>query len=340
MFGFKIVKAEKRQEDYTEALLAAAQTTLSGGSVDIKKTASIATAASLVGRCLAISKVSPDRLKTAFTATMLFDLGRDLIESGEAVYRISIKGGRINLERASTWRITGKTQWFYNLEIPSPSGKGQFHFSSAEAVFHPRINAHKATPWKGRGAGELASSTATLLGSLEKIMANELKNGSGYILPIPSITPGEADNLQKKLVGLKGGSVLVPSATFAQDRESAGNYKPSRVGADFPETYSALRLDLHEAILNSIGISLSLFSSGANSREAYRLFLHTALSPIISAVETEARLKLDESLSLSPEALFAADVVGRSRAFGSMIKGGMDVSKAAALSGLITAEED
>ena len=46
--------------------------------------------------------------------------------------------------------------------------------------------------------------------------------------------------------------------------------------------------------------------------------------------------KLDApGLALNFEALFASDLSGRARAFGSMAKAGMDLGRAAALAGLV-----
>ena len=330
-------------EGYTESKILDLEAQAKGAGNSANSTAAISTAASLVGRCLSVAKVEPAK-KLAFplNPSILLDLGRALIEEGEAVYRINVlEDGKLELQRASSWTISGSAPYYYQLKLPEPTG-GPIEFAThGDGVFHPRINAYKSSPWRGRGAAELAGSTARLLGSLEKCMANELGKGSGYIIPMPGLTPGEVDNLQKKLVGLKGGSILVPSSTFSHDTpQSANNYKPSRVGANFPDTYSVLRKDLHESLLNSIGIPLSLFGSGSSSREGLRFFLHTALSPLISAIEIEAQRKLNKDARFDLKQLFAADVVGRSRAFSSMVKAGMPVEKAAALSGLITVEED
>ena len=46
-----------------------------------------------------------------------------------------------------------------------------------------------------------------------------------------------------------------------------------------------------------------------------------------------------QPISLSFDGLFAADLAGRARAFQSLVNGGMDVAKAAALAGLMQAEE-
>ena len=100
-------------------------------------------------------------------------LEKALIEDGEAVYRIVIQSGRVTLERASAWTISG-SPWFYHLEIPSPNGQSLSYVSSAEGVLHPRMNVTSLEPWKGRGANAIAGQTASLLASLERLMSNEL----------------------------------------------------------------------------------------------------------------------------------------------------------------------
>ena len=52
-------------------------------------------------------------------------------------------------------------------------------------------------------------------------------------------------------------------------------------------------------------------------------------------VEAELSDKLNIRVSLNFDALFASDLSGRARAFQSMVGGGMDVEKAAALAGLM-----
>ena len=75
---------------------------------------------------------------------------------------------------------------------------------------------------------------------------------------------------------------------------------------------------------------------GTAAREAFRRFLHATVTPLLAAMAAEAALKLDTpGLAFDATGLHAADVSGRARAFQSMIGGGMDITKAAALSGLL-----
>ena len=74
-------------------------------------------------------------------------------------------------------------------------------------------------------------------------------------------------------------------------------------------------------------------------REAWRRYGHAFLTPIGGIVAAELAEKLDApGLALDFSALFASDITGRARAFTSMVQAGMDVEKAAALSGLLAEE--
>ena len=66
--------------------------------------------------------------------------------------------------------------------------------------------------------------------------------------------------------------------------------------------------------------------------------LHGAVQPLAELLSVELSAKLDApGLRLSFDRLFASDLSGRARAFQSMVNGGLDVAKAAALAGLMEA---
>ncbi|MXW93814.1 MAG: hypothetical protein F4114_06080 [Rhodospirillaceae bacterium] len=70
-----------------------------------------------------------------------------------------------------------------------------------------------------------------------------------------------------------------------------------------------------------------------------RQFLHATLQLSARVIEAEAKAKLRASLRSDIAELHASDVQGRARAFQSMVTGGMDPDKSAALSSLLEAEE-
>ncbi len=73
--------------------------------------------------------------------------------------------------------------------------------------------------------------------------------------------------------------------------------------------------------------------------EAGRGYVHAFLAPVGEIVTAELGDQLDTpSLRLDFRALSASDITGRARAFASMVQAGMDVERAAALSGLLAGE--
>lgn len=100
-----------------------------------------------------------------------------------------------------------------------------------------------------------------------------------------------------------------------------------------------LRSDVGRDVLAAAGCPPAMFqpTDGTSAREGMRQFLHLGLQPLAALVQAELRDKLDApELALSFDSLFAADLAGRARAFGSLVKGGMPVEAAAGLAGLLT----
>ena len=111
-----------------------------------------------------------------------------------------------------------------------------------------------------------------------------------------------------------------------------------RIGANPPESMIGLRKDVQASILAACGCPGSLLerSDGTLAREEMRRFLHSTISPVARVVAGEVAVKLDTpGLAFDFKELFASDLSGRARAFQSMVGGGMDVGKAAALAGLM-----
>ena len=84
---------------------------------------------------------------------------------------------------------------------------------------------------------------------------------------------------------------------------------------------------------------LTANTDGTAQRESYRRYLHTVVLPWGRIVERELTMKLGGEVRLSFDALMASDLSGRARAFASMVNGGMALERAAALSGLLGADD-
>ena len=95
----------------------------------------------------------------------------------------------------------------------------------------------------------------------------------------------------------------------------------------------------HDPAFNSLSsdrkqLELSSREIWAAVREAWRLALFGVLSPLGRLVQTELRAKLGD-VTLDWSELRASDLSGRARGFQSLVGGGMDVAKAAAIAGLV-----
>ena len=82
---------------------------------------------------------------------------------------------------------------------------------------------------------------------------------------------------------------------------------------------------------------MSLFtdSDGTSQRESWRRFVMGSVEPVAELVAGELSSKLEiPGLTFNFSSLWAHDLAGRAQSFKQMVAGGMDITKAAALSGL------
>ena len=144
------------------------------------------------------------------------------------------------------------------------------------------------------------------------------------------------------LTQASGGTVADASATAALEA-AAGSYARAfavaSVEPNTPATAALMARDLIRAgeVLAACGVSAELFMPGdaTGQRESWRRFLHGSVQPLADLLAGELAVKLDApGLRLNFDRLFASDLSGRARAFGSMVQGGMDATRAARLAGL------
>ena len=344
-------RIEKRAEDYTEAIIAQLIDTADTSVTPSGSTAAEEVAIGLWGRAFASAKVSPSGpiadaltptgpIADALTPTVLQMVGRNLAEYGESVWEIEVEGGELHLEHASDYTIQGMREWMYDLSISYPDGIVTRTLPAAR-VLHVRYAEDGDQPWKGIGPFQQASTTRRLNANLETRLAEESSAKSGYLIPVPDVTAALQGDLNK----LKGKSVLVKSTADGWDdttQAPKGDFESRRIGFNPPQTIKPLRDDVGRALLASAGVPSALLGNAGSSdtREGYRQFLHGTIQPIAKLILGELRYKLDRpDLSLDFDDLMASDIAGRARAFGVMVStGGMELERAAALSGLLAAE--
>ena len=301
----------EKRAGYTDVLTQAiiAQANLSGsiysGAMEI--------AAGTYARALA-SAVASGRDARYFTATVLGEIGRDLVECGESVWDIQ------------TDRL---------LHLPA------LDIESARRTLHLRWSTDVNS---GRGIGPLgrASSLLSLANTMELSLAKESGALVGYILPIP--TDGmdtTVTDLRNDLRTLDGKIAIVETTAGGWDTSRASaprrDYEPRRLGPDIPQSSLQLYMQVNRMVLSACGIPTEIVderTDGTSNREAWRRFLHSSLQPLGKVIQSQA-VEVDLQVEFSFDNLMASDIAGRARAFGSLVQGGMDVEEAAALTGLI-----
>ena len=179
--------------------------------------------------------------------------------------------------------------------------------------------------------------------NLERRLAQEAGGAVGQLIPVPNVEASA--KLQGDLRKMTGQVTLVETTSAAwgagQQGAPQADYQLRRLGADPPATLPELRRQAEESLLGSCGgIPTSVLgaATATSSRESFRQFLHATISPVADDVAAQIGAQLGSEISFDFSKLQASDISGRARAFQSMVGGGMDVSKAAALAGLMEPE--
>ena len=297
--------------------------------------------AGLWGRSFASATITPSNMATAaLTPAVLEAIGRRLLLHGEAVFEIAVDGDAVKLVEAASWEIEERGQWLYRADFSTPEGTYNRSLS-ANRILHPRIGATPKRPWQGQSP--IPSSTAKLAAVLETKLTQEVGGPVGNVLPLPH--KGSVTALQADIDKLAGRTVLVESTAGGFGDEKAAprmDWMTRRIGADPPESMIGLRKDVQASILAACGCPGSLLerSDGTLAREEMRRFLHSSISPVSRIVADELAVKLDTpGLAFDFKNLFASDLSGRARSFQSMVGGGMEVERAAALAGLMVDDD-
>ena len=344
-------KREKRQladDSFTDAVVRALEVSVTGKvASDVAATAAAEVCAGLWSRAFASATVEPSTVATrAVTPDILSMIGRSIIASGESCFELRIDGGALRACPASSFAITGgmdPASWIYELTLPGPS-RSTVKRVRSEAVMHFRYGVSPREPWRGVSPLRRASDTSGLLANMERRLREETGGIVGHVIPTPSANPeDEYADLKTDLKALAGNFALVPSMQDGSWNDPGrgnapkGDWSVQRIGANPPATIDMLRSHACLDVLAACGVPVVLLekSDGTALREGWRQFLHGSVAPVARQVESELTEKLNLSITLNFDRLMASDLSGRARAFQSMVGGGMEVEKAAALAGLM-----
>ena len=282
----------------------------------------------------------------AITSGCLMMAGRQLIRAGEIVLLISVQDGKITLAPASSHDVQGGPEnWTYRLTVSGPSDQRTYNSIPAASVLHFRYATDPATPWKGYGPLQIAKLAGKLSAETVAALGDEASGPRGAFLPQPKAGDDSTlGPLASQIKGAKGGLVMVEGmqSGFGTGETIRRDWESRRFGASPPDALVTLAAQASHEIYAAVGLSPNIFSvegDGTSMREGWRQALFGVIAPLGNLVQDELRDKLDmPGLTLVFDELRASDLQGRARAFQSMVGSGMDIAKAAALSGLMEPE--
>ncbi len=345
---------ELRQTGFTDTLTdAAISLSLGAGNVYDslgRGVAALTAASNLYGSAFAVAQVEPMGMLTRnIMPRMLRTIAESLIRGGSCAYMIEVMEGMVEFQPVNSFDVRGgprESSWRYWVHLPSPSESGRTRNVQSAQLLHFRYSVDTIRPWTGLSPLQRSPVTAGLAVALERSLRDEAGGSHGYLLPVP-VDPDSpaATKLKTDLRGLAGKTSLVRTTAGGWDQGAQARpqaeWTPKRLGADPPMSLTSLRNDTFSQVLGACGVPISLFlpGEGGAHRESWRRFLHGSVQPLADTIAEEFSRKLEVEVTLSFDRLFASDISGRARAFQSLVGGGMNVDRAAGLSGLLEGED-
>ena len=336
---------EKRQadnRDATNVLVQAFQTFFGGTPSAPEGLGALEACAGLWARGLAASDLS-GIAGEVIDADQRNYIGRQLVRRGEAVYAIAIRDGMPRIYPATTTEVYSASpdpmDWWYGLNLATPSGSRDTKFLPASSVLHFRYATLPTQPWVGIAPLDLANRTGKLAAQLERSLGDEASSPTGFLLPLPEgnaegdnaggTVDGSADDpaavLMAAIRNLKGDIKAVESTAGGYgDRGQAPreDYGLKRVGPVFTQQEVSLQATLLTVVCGACGVPAPLvvgISDGTAMRESWRRFLHATIAPAGKMVVEEVRRKLDPAAEITWAELAATDVAGRARAWRALV---------------------
>lgn len=349
-------RSERRQGggDFTDRVVRAAEAQAAAAVADAGSTAAVEAASGLLSRSLAAAKVEgPDWAREAVTAAFLAQAGRDLIRRGASLHVIRVEGGMAALWPVSSWHWQGRTPdpklWTVRATAFGPSGSMTWDTMPQAGVVFLRWGSTPGAPYIGLGPTQWASTSAKVSAETERSLGDDAAGPLAKLMPVPSDGGDDTEDdplreLKADIAAARGKALLVETTSggWGDGRVASprADWKASRLGPDPPAAAVKLATDAFDRTLATCGLNPGLFSStgdGTRMREGLRQFHLGTVLPLAKIIAAELSAKLEADIRLAFD-MYATDLAGRAAAFAKLVQGGMDLAKAAAVSGILSDE--
>ena len=318
-------------------------------------TAAIECAAGLLSRSLADAEVVGESwVQDALNPAVRAQMGRSLIRDGSSMSLIQSDMTGIILLPVSSWTPAGgdkPSTWIFTVHVNGPTSMRTLTLPGAGLLFL-RWGSSASAPYAARGPVSWASTTAKMSAETERSIGDEASGPIATLIPLPESGMGSGDidptaDIRKKIANARGDAVTLPTtrqgwaegAAAAPARDWAGN---NRLGPNWPASMATIQAQAFAHMLGSCGIPPDLFSPGSNSqgqKEALRRYHLSTVIPLSKQIAYEATMKLETSVSFRFDC-YPKDMTGRATSFQKLVAGGMELERAAALSGVLADDND
>ena len=360
--GISKLRAEKRQQlgaGFTDAVVRVLEAQAAGSAVGTGTTAAVEAASGALSRAFAAAEVSgPAWAVKAASPGFLAQVGRDLVRRGESLHVIEVRDGKVSLMPAASWHFEGGAHpdtWMVRATVYGPSESITRYLPYSGVVF-ATWGGTPGQPYTGVGPLSWAATTARMQSETERSLADEAGGPITNLLPVPqdgATDPpeGETESADDPLAPLRAdiraarGKALLVETTAGAWGEGASaaprqDWKAQRLGPNPPASMGEVLGQGFLEVLAACGVPPGMFVKMGDSgqREAYRRWCALVVQPMGRLLAAELSTKLEADIGLEFSGLYAHDLAGRARSFASMVQGGMDVTKAAGMAGLMDLE--
>ena len=321
---------------------------LSSGAVRAAALGALQTAAGALARALATAAVTGAR--GALTAETLYAIGYDLVRHGQYVALLQIqRDGAARLLRADanspTYGGPDRESWRYTLTLGGPSHTRTLT-APADTVAHVIWNSASITPWRGRSPLAVASASSELAARINQSLSDESNIPVSRSIPMPYGTTPEDGNrwvgwFIEAAASHRRGMIFPESTRPARGQgviaAPTTDWKGNRIGSDIPES----SVKLHALCLQEVGAACGIppvLMPGANAagpamREGHRQLLTGTVQPLSGLIASELSRVLESEVVITFDELAAADLIGRARALGTLVKAKIPLADARELVG-------
>ena len=349
-------KPERRESggDFSDAVVRLIEAQAVGTAADASSTAAVEAASGALSRAMSSAEVVAEPwVRDAVSPTVLGQMGRDLIRSGDSMHVVRVGGdGAVRLIPCSSWHWEGShdpASWTVRATAYGPSTSTTWNLPASAVVF-VGWGSNPGQPYVGVAPTTWAHATARLGSEVERSLADEAAGPLAQLLAVPQDGGDDGDDdplkmLRADLRAARGRALLVETTAsgWGEGKTAApqADWRQQRLGPAPPEVMAQLRRDAFAHVLAACGAPPSMFvdnADGTAQREAVRRWHLNTVLPMARMVEHELTRKLETEVRLKFDA-YPIDLAGRAQAFQKLVAGGVAVTEALATAGLLAAEE-